>query len=395
MALQVFFELGLTNILTQYVAYETAQLKWNDNSKLIGPSLNLSRLSHLLHFSVIWYSIIAGIFLLFLILGGSLYFVKYGSKDVTVSWVYPWLLVSISASLNLFSAPFLAILTGLDKVKEVAKIRFYQQITIPLFLWLGLSLNWGLYVLGISHLLSFIMLLIWFLITPMFKIFKNIWKEVIIEKVSYIREIFPYQWKIAVSWISGYFVLQLFNPVLFASEGAIVAGQMGMSLVAFNAIAAFSQSWINTKVPIMTKMIARKEYDELDSLFKKTLRQLSKVFLLLMLCFFGFLFLLRFFDLSVGQRFLPWTPLILMSIPLFVSQYVNSWATYLRCHKKEPLLLYSIVTGGLCCFSTLYLGTKFGVDGMTGGYCIIICLMSIWAHYIYTTKKVEWHKNSN
>ena len=34
----------------------------------------------------------------------------------------------------------------------------------------------------------------------------------------------------------GYFIFQLFNPVLFATEGAVVAGQMGMTLAALNGI---------------------------------------------------------------------------------------------------------------------------------------------------------------
>lgn len=225
----------------------------------------------------------------------------------------------------------------------------------------------------------------------MFKILSNIWKEKITEKVNYRKEIFPYQWKIAISWISGYFVLQIFNPVLFATEGAIIAGQMGMSLVAFTAISSFSQSWINTKIPVMTKLIARKEYNKLDTMFSQTTRQLSIVFLLLLSGFFILIFILRWLQIPLGYRFLSWTPLILLAIPIYLSQYVNSWATYLRCHKQEPMLLYSIIAGSLCCLSTLILGSRFGVIGMTGGYCGIICLMSIWAYHIFTKYKQVWH----
>lgn len=395
LALQVFFELGLTNILTQYIAFESANLTWKNQNKLEGSKSNLSRLSHLLHFSFKWYSVIGILFWFFLIIGGIAFFTKYNSNDEAVNWTLPWLLVSSSTVLNLFSTPFLAILTGLDKVKEVAKLRFYQQLIVPLFTWLGLILGLDLYVLGVGQLCSFLLCLIWLFITPMFKILSNIWKEKIDEKVNYKKEIFPYQWKIAVSWISGYFVLQLFNPVLFAKDGAIIAGQMGMTLVAFTAIASFSQSWINTKIPVMTKFIARSEYQNLDNLFCRTVKQLSIVFLILLSGFFLVIYVLRLFDMPLGNRFLPWLPLILIAIPIYVSQFVNAWATYLRCHKREPLLLYSIVTGGLCCLSTLILGSEYGVIGMTGGYCAIVCSLSLWAHHIFITLKERWHKNQN
>jgi len=66
-------------------------------------------------------------------------------------------------------------------------------------------------------------------------------------------------------------------------------------------------------------------------------------------------------------------------------------ATYLRCHKKEPFLLYSIVVGTLCFLSTIIFGKYFGVMGVTTGYCLIIISTSVWSYNIFKTKKLEWH----
>src|SRR5665647_2797816 len=54
-AIQVFFELGLNGIITQYVAHEASNLKWESDNNLVGESKYMSRLSSLLHFSVKWY----------------------------------------------------------------------------------------------------------------------------------------------------------------------------------------------------------------------------------------------------------------------------------------------------------------------------------------------------
>ena len=54
-AIQIFFELGLNGIITQYVAHEVAHLKWQSDHVLHGESKYISRLSSLLHFSLKWY----------------------------------------------------------------------------------------------------------------------------------------------------------------------------------------------------------------------------------------------------------------------------------------------------------------------------------------------------
>lgn len=50
-ALQVFFELGLTNILTQFIAHENAHIIWDGERICSGDQLHISRLAHLLRFT--------------------------------------------------------------------------------------------------------------------------------------------------------------------------------------------------------------------------------------------------------------------------------------------------------------------------------------------------------
>ena len=94
---------------------------------------------------------------------------------------------------------------------------------------------------------------------------------------------------------------------------------------------------------------------------------------------------------DLGNRFLPYIPMLLMMIPLFINQFVSSWAIYLRCHKQEPFLINSICAGITCCLSTIVLGKWFGVLGVTGGYCLITVALLPWGYWIYRTKKYEWH----
>lgn len=397
LALQVFFELGLTGIMTQYVAHEASHLQLNDDCQYEGEEHYKSRLASLIHFCLKWYSILAILVFVFLAIVGFIYFERYGSTHSDVSWRTPWILICIGTAIKLFQSPFTSIYMGLGKVKEMSKIGFWQQVILPSTTWAGLAYGFKLYVVGIGYLLSVLLWQLYVCNTGLLRIVINLWKVKITEAVSYMREIFPYQWRIALSWVSGYFIFQLFNPVLFATEGAVVAGQMGMTLQALNAIQSFSMSWINTKIPLYSKLIALKEYVQLDKIFGKTLHEMTLVCLILCVVFSGVIWLLditqfRLGDNLLAKRFLPYMPMILMMIPMYLQQYVYSWATYLRCHKQEPFLWNSISCGIVCCLSTFLLGKSYGLYGVTIGYCIVSILFFPWGYWIYRTKKMEWHK---
>lgn len=394
-AIQVFFELGLNGIITQYVAHETAHLQWKTSTKLTGEYKYLSRLSSLLHFCVKWYLCFAGVLLIVLIVAGFMFFNKYGTHDEIV-WKLPWILLAIGTALNLLIAPILAFLEGLGKVKDIARIRLYQQSISLLVVWGSLICGAKLYVAGINWFISVLLIASLLFLSSFRLLLKNIWNVSLIDKVNYRKEIFPYQWKIALSWISGYFIFQLFNPVLFATEGAIVAGQMGMTLTALNGIQALSISWMTTKVPLYSYLIAKKDYSQLDNIFNKTLKQsvfINGFLLFAMLVTIGGIrnWQITIGNVDLGNRFLPYLPLLLMMIPLFINQFVSSWAIYLRCHKQEPFLINSICAGITCCLSTVLMGKYLGVLGVTGGYCLITLLFLPWGYRIYKTKKYEWH----
>jgi len=391
LAIQVFFELGFNGIITQYVAHEVSHLHSNSAGELCGSPPHLSRLSSLLHMCVKWYSIIAGILFLVLLITGFIFFRRYDKSGGAVIWNIPWIILSFSTTLAFLLNPILAFIEGLGKVMEVAKMRLTQQILTTLLIWVCLISGVKLYASGLSNVFGLLLLLNLLFFNKYWFIFINIWRSLGKEKIGYKREIFPYQWKIALSWVSGFFIFQLFNPVLFATEGAVVAGQMGMTLAALNGILSLSFSWMSTKVPTYSSLIAQKNYWQLDKLFDKTLKQSVLINGSGLVILFFMIYTLKYFQFPLGNRFLPYFPLLLMMAPIFLNQFVSSWATYLRCHKKEPFLINSIVGAIFCSLSTVLLGKYFGLIGITSGYCFITLLLLPWAYYIYKTKKAEWH----
>lgn len=392
-ALQVFFELGLNNIITQYVAHELVNLEWKSKIELIGDKEYLSRLSSLLHFCVKTFFFLSLLLLIGLLICGFIFFNKFHSTSTIVSWQIPWIIVSISTALMLWINPILAFLQGLGEVESVAKIRLIQQTINIAVIGIVLFFNGGLYASGIAAFISFISLVFNVFFSYRRDLLMFIYSQKDKWTISYFKEIFPYQYKIALSWISGYLIFQLFNPVLFATEGAIVAGQMGMSLTALNGISSLSMSWINTKIPLMSSLIAKKAYNELDKIFDRTIIQVFLVNLILMLFFLTIIFVLSNFNILLVQRFLPFLPLTLLCLVTLINQLIFSWALYLRCHKEEPFLINSIVMGILCATSTVIFGNLFGLIGIVTGYTLLSIIVSFpWAYYLFYTKKKLWHE---
>jgi Membrane protein involved in the export of O-antigen and teichoic acid len=397
LAIQGFFELGFTGIMTQFVAHEHAHLTWNNDCiGLNGDRKYRSRLASLLHICVKWYFLVAVLFLFSLQVAGTYFFEEFG-KDEGVNWKMPWIIISCMSAWSLFTAPLFSFMTGLGLVKDMAKMNFYRTIVNTMILWCCLLLGLKLYSMAFSAIVSAVYVILYFATHKFFKILFGIWKTEILERVSYLKEIFPYQWRIALSWISGYFIFNFMNPVIFAMVGSVSAGQFGMSINVLNQIRNFAMSWITTKVPLMSRLIELKDYFDLDKLFKKTVIQEIFVCLVLLCGFWGTIFVLKethfaFSGNVLSERFLDYLPLLLVSIPVVLQAVTDNFATYLRCHKKEPFLVISIANGIASAASILILGKYLGLYGITCGYCCLAIVFFPWGYWIYKTKKAEWHR---
>ena len=342
-AIQIFFELGLNNIIVQFVAHEAANLTYNENNELIGAPQYLSRLSSLLKFCIKVFIILSIILCTTLFISGYYFFTKYQLINNSVECYYPWLLLCFSTSAILIFSPLLSFLQGLGKVKEVAKIYIFQQLFSILISFLVLYFKGGLWAIGLSSLTSMLTSFLFLFFSNHRILLMKIWTQLDKWVISYKREIFTYQWKIALSWICGYFIFQLFNPVLFAKEGAVIAGKMGITLAVLNGISSLSMSWINTKIPIFSNLISKKNFKELDIIFNRSVKHLLIISFCLLLIFNAFIYFINIINYKLYNRFLPIKYIILLSIATIVTQLNFSWATYLRCHKQEPFLLNSII----------------------------------------------------
>jgi O-antigen/teichoic acid export membrane protein len=389
LSIQIFFELGLSNIIVQYVAHEFATV--SDEDLNISDPGKLSKLSSLLHFFTKWYFILGIVLSGGLIITGIIFFRNFGLVK-GIDWMAPWVILSISTGIMFITTFFLAFIEGLGRIKMVAKIRFIQQLFNVGSTCFLLITGAKLYTSGLSTLLVALVLIGFIAAKPVRGLLYQIWIVPPNDAFNYMEDIFPYQWRIAISWVGGFLIFQMFNPVLFAYSGAKAAGQMGATLAVLNGIISLSLSWVSTKVAFWSRLIALKNGEELNRSFKSTLFQSSAINLLAILVFYVAIKFVGPHFPDVANRFIPAFLLALFASTFFFNNIINCWATYLRCFKKEPFLIQASIVGILSGLSTYFLGKYYSLSGLIWGYFLITVLISLpLSYYIFKSYRKEFN----
>ncbi len=278
-SLQMFFELGLSLVILQFASHEKASLNWTEYGTLEGILLNKQRLASLLKLCIKWYGIIA-ILMVAVLLPTGIWFLGSNKSAIDVQWQLPWVFVVTSTGGVLFLNSLLSFLEGCGLVAEISRMRLFQGLLGNFFLWSGFAFNANLFTAAVPNLVGIIVISTWlftkyryFLLDLIHCSRQKVIHESSSATISWQKEIFPLQWRIALTWLSGYFIFYLFTPVLFAFYGPAVAGKMGMSLGITNSIVGLSISWMSTKSSPIGSLIYAKKYRELYQLFFPNLWQ--------------------------------------------------------------------------------------------------------------------------
>jgi hypothetical protein len=398
LTLQIFFELGLMYVVATFVSHEFAGLQWGERGDIVGDTVARERVIDLLAKSTKWFGI-ASFFLIVGLIPAGLFFLSWGqSIPRDFAWRLPWVLAVVATALNLMITPFFAMIMGSGDVITVNQRELMGIVIGTCLSWVVIVFDGGLYAVGtvlVGNILS-----AWpYLLRRKPVLLKLVWDGIFhqasrggrTETVSWGSEIWPMQWKIALSWVSGYFIFQLFNPMLFHYHGAAVAGQMGMTLSAANALVAVSLTLMVAKSPEFGKLIALREWGRLDRLFGKISVQSAAIAVLGGCAGWGAIWLLQA-HYTIGQRFLPHPQVALLFASFGIQVIIQGFAIYLRAHKQEPFLVSTVVISLLQGASTWYLGKRYSSMGITAGFLLINLFVSLpLAYAIWKKCKKTWH----
>jgi O-antigen/teichoic acid export membrane protein len=385
---QVMFELGLGLVVTQFASHEKAFLEWQADGTLRGSAVEKGRLAALFRKTLQWYAVATGLTAVSLLIGGTLFF-AFKPTSVT-GWQSPWIAVAILAGATLFLTPFLSLLEGCGLVADVARVRMWQAIASNVAGWTVLIAGGRLWASPAISGMSLLLGGAWVLVTQ-----RRFFADLLGtrgEGMSWREEVWPFQWRIAASWISSYFIFHLFIPVLFASRGAAEAGRMGMSLSLASAVYVVSNSLLTTKTPLFGELIARRDFAELDARFFPAMWRSLGVMAAGAVAILGGTFVLHAIGHRWSTRLLDPLPFALLLATMIVNTLFFAETVYLRAHKQEPLLGVYVASAVAVSASTFFLGRAYGATGMMLGYFTATLVVSLGGStWVFRRKRREWH----
>lgn len=393
LSLQVFVELGLGTVIVQFASHEWSKLKIDDSGFIVGDKQALSRLVSLADITFKWYLIGGVVIASGLGLGGYIFFAHL--QNHSVNWVWPWLSLCIFTGIGVCIMPALALLEGCNQVAAVYTYRFLQGIVASLSIWVAIFLGANLWAATISAA-AIILCSLLFLKYKYYNFIKSLLFSTSLDsRINWRKEIFPLQWRIALSWISGYFVFSFFTPVIFRYYGSIVAGQFGMTWSVISMVSRISNSWLYAKVPRFGMLIAKKQYAELDLLFNKLTKIFVVVTILAAISIWFVIYIFIRLKFSFITRLLPLSSFTVFLIAEVIMMLSVPFSLYLIAHKKNPLVLVSVLTGLAVSVSTLIIGKYYSVTAIAFGYLVINIIIVLSIIIIWYRCRIKWHQGED
>lgn len=390
--LQTVFELGFSFVILQLATHERSHLTIDGNDWVTGDPIAQAGLASVLQTAVPWYAVAAVLMAMILLPAGSYFFSHHPHLGVEPAWRWPWALAVLGSVITFQLDPVFSFLEGCGRVAQVAGLRLSQAIVSALLVWTAMITHHGLFspalviagqaVLGMAFLYRRRRLL-W----PLMR------HPVGAHRIRWRSEVWPFQWRIAVSWLCSYFIFQMSTPVLFVFRGPVVAGQMGLSMSIVSQLGWVVLAWMTTKAAPFGRLVARGEIRQLDRLFFRTLWQSLALLTLGAISLFA--------GLVAAERFFPALALRILLPPVFAlllltalgSHVVQSEALYLRAHKCEPFLIQSVLLAIVSAASTILCARLWGASAVAVGYFACLGVLGVTSGtLIFQKKRRAWQR---
>lgn len=382
LGLQILFELGLGQVILQMVSREMAHLQVVNDVNLVGDSQRIDRLSSLMVMFRKWYFVAAILFILFVSTVG-VYFLSQRSELPDKTWVGIWLLMVIFTAANLSFSPIFAFMEGCGEIGRVAKLRLTQTMLGYTCLWAALSFNLGLVAVCMVPMVSMAANIYWI------RRFGGLYKKLIcrdrkfLSEFNWSKDILPFQWRIALSAISGYFIFYVMTPFVFLNQGAVEAGRFGIGMTVFNALAMVGTSWVYARTPTMAMHVSRNERLELNILFgdvaKRSLIFTATVALMILVT----TWISAMADIGIVKRISDLPVLFCLAVASVANCLIFSAAAYMRTHCEEPMTLISL-TWASATLLIAYFFSNESVLLMSIAYAVVTVFLTLpWTLLVF------------
>ncbi len=280
------------------------------------------------------------------------------SSSDNSSWLIPWLFYIPVILAGLPIAALLAIHEGSGAIGAVWRLRLNQEWIAGGILLVGLLSGMGLWSLVFSAGIRPIIGWLWLILarsghhTPLISSPQSqlplVWR----------LDIWPFQWKIGLSFLCGFLIFKAIIPVVLFERGEVVAGQIGLAISVMNAIIAFSTAWPTSQAARYGSLLASKAYTMLKVEFQHALLWSTLLCAGTIICACAFLQTLKQFMPFITNRLPSFYVITLILGAAIFHHTVICFAAPLRAERREPLLLSSVI-GSIVTIIAIWLAARY------------------------------------
>ncbi len=205
-------------------------------------------------------------------------------------------------------------------------------------------------------------------------------------------EVWPFQWKMGLSALSGFLVFQAINPIVLAEQGLKAAGQFGFSLAIMNMVLMVTTVWPISKAAHYANLLSTRQFQKLrHSFLEVTIRSTLFAFCST-LGISIILWWLTYIRLPYVDRLADWLTATALLAAGVVHHIVYCFAVLLRAERREPLLWVNGI-GGMLTIAVLWISAHFGKPqsiAATNLCCAVVGLLLVY--FIYQRRIALWKK---
>lgn len=329
LALQTMAELGMPLVLLQFAAHE-----WGLGAH--------GRLAGLLRRGDRWFAAAGALSTLALLTAGTAFLAGPGAD---VAWPLPWSALALMGGARIACNGRLVLLEACGHVTTVQQYRLVEALVTAAAAWAGLASGVALWAPALASAASLACL------GAFLRRHRGFFDELRRTPESPVPDMGPMQWRVALGAVAGHLAFSVLTPAVFHAQGAAAAGRMGLTWTVACGLRDLGGAWLAARVPDFAARVARREFDELDAGFRRTVAASTATLAVLAAGAWATVAALGVLAPALAARFLPLLPTAFLLVGHLLFHLTGCLAAWLRAHRREPLLgvsalMATLVVGG-------------------------------------------------
>ena len=301
-------------------------------------------------------------------LGAATFSMRPDTGGVGPEWIGPWIafLPCIYAAqlMNLE----LALHEGESSAVQAWKVRWWMELASGATLVLALLAGAGLWSLSMYWVIRAALPAIYLrsvvtVVNPQHACaVPHALDETGVQAIDWRAEVWPFQWRVGLSGLSGFLVFQALTPLVLLAQGPEVAGRFGMSLAIMNMMLAVSSVWPLSQVSVFVSLLATGKTMAARVAFRRMFAASGAFACVLGVGLYGFLSLVIDRHWPLSDRMLDAASIAMLLAAAMVHHAGQCFAVVLRAQQSEPLLVANVVVGVLTVCAT-WICASYGTVG--------------------------------